>query len=344
MDGARATQMPGWSDPNEPVGGKPVGWQSRSGPCFGEFAKQWLECACVAWKPSQLETVQSILRAHLIPAFGERSIPSIVRQDVLSFRACLIRTTPGRQGRAQLSAACANRVLSVLRQILLEAKAQYAIPAATQEVPALPVRRSAIQPFTWAQVEHLVAAAPPPWQNYVLARCLTGLRSGEINGLRWDQVDLTRGVLSIRCARVRGRQVLPKTEYSERDLPIGAQLLQVTTPLLSRMQGQVVCANIGDGKSAHPGVDRTVFPDCLAPEPALDGEFHVRICLAGLALAGLRHRGLAVPVVGWCRYDQGSRRRKRMMIIRTRCRPSIFVNSMFRLSTRNWMRAGKSVR
>jgi len=224
MDGVSVGQVPSGSDWYVPAGDRRIGQASGPGMCFGEFASRWLECVCVAWKPSQLETVQSILRAHLIPAFGERAIASILRQDVLAFRARLVRTTPGRQGRAQMSGARANRVLSVLRQILLEAQAQYAIPAATQEVAALPVRRSAIQPFTWEQVQQLVAAAPSPWQDYVLGRCLTGLRSGEINGLHWDQVDLARGVLQIRYARVRGRQVLPKTEYAERDVPISKPL------------------------------------------------------------------------------------------------------------------------
>lgn len=47
---------------------------------------------------------------------------------------------------------------------------------------------------------------------------MTGLRSGEINGLRWDQVSFDGGFIAITRARVRGREVLPKNEYSERDV------------------------------------------------------------------------------------------------------------------------------
>lgn len=273
MDGAGVSQVPSLSEWCAPVGEDRHGQTHGANMSFGEFARQWMECASVAWKPSQLETVQSILRAHLMPAFGGRPLDTIRRQDVLAFRARLVRTAPGRQGRTQLSAARANRVLSVLRQILLEAQAQYAIPAATHDVAALPVRRSEVRPFTWRQVEQLVAAAAPPWQDYVLARFLTGLRSGEVNGLRWDQVDLGRRVLEIRCARVRGREVLPKTEYSARDLPISAPLHAL---LLRQAQ------RTGQG----PG---WVF---LTPQghPVDTANFANRIWPAILVKAGLPHR------------------------------------------------------
>jgi integrase len=121
--------------------------------------------------------------------------------------------------------------MGVLRQILDEAATQAGSQSVGVAVTPLRERRIPIQPFTWEEVERLVDAAPPHLTEYVRVRCLTGLRSGEINGMRWDQVDHPRGVLRVTRARVRGREGLPKNEYSERDIPI-------TAPLSAALQRQ----------------------------------------------------------------------------------------------------------
>ena len=83
MDRVSVGQVPSGSDWYVSAGDRRIGQASGLGMGFGEFASRWLECACVVWKPSQLETVQSILRAHLIPAFGERAIASILRLSLI---------------------------------------------------------------------------------------------------------------------------------------------------------------------------------------------------------------------------------------------------------------------
>lgn len=193
---------------------------------FAAVAWEWFDALSIAWKPSTVSSVRSILMGHLVPAFGSRRVMEITRSELLAYRARLIRTHAGRHGAAQLSPARANRVMTVLRQILAEAALQGGTASAGAAVTPLPERRQSIQPFTWPEVERLAAASPPHLADYVRVRCLTGLRSGEINGLRWDQVDRGRCVLRIIRARVAGREVLPKNEFSERDIPLTAPLVE----------------------------------------------------------------------------------------------------------------------
>lgn len=193
---------------------------------FAVAAGQWFDALSIAWKPSTVTSVRSILQCHLVPAFGSRSVADISRADLLVYRAQLIRSHAGRHGASQLSPARANRVMTVLRQILGEAALQAGTTSAGAAVTPLPERRQPIQSFTWPEVERLVQAAPAHLADYIRVRCLTGLRSGEINGLRWDQVDRARGVLRIIRARVAGQEVLPKNEFSERDIPLTAPLLE----------------------------------------------------------------------------------------------------------------------
>jgi integrase len=192
---------------------------------FAHAATSWFDAFSITWKASTIESVQSILRAHVLPVFGPRPLRSITRVDLLAFRARLIRENAGRRGATSMSPARANRIMAVVRQVLAEDALEYGSRSVGAEVFPLRERRSAIEPFTWAEVERIVAAAPGHLQEYVRVRCLTGMRSGEINGLRWDQVNGDRAVLSVTRARVRGREVLPKNEFSERELPLTQSLL-----------------------------------------------------------------------------------------------------------------------
>ena len=207
---------------------------------FRAFASRWFDVMSIGWKASTQESVHGVLAGHLLPAFGARPITGVERSDLLVFRAALLRNHSGRHGAPQLSAARTNRVMGVLRQILAEAAEQAGTRSAGASVTPLRERRASIQPFTWDEVQQLAAAAPMHLVEYVRVRCLTGLRSGEINGLRWDQVDRSRSVLCITRARVRGREVLPKNEYSEREIPL-------TGPLLAALDRQAVRTGSSDG-------------------------------------------------------------------------------------------------
>lgn len=62
--------------------------------------------------------------------------------------------------------------------------------------------------------------------EYVLVRCLTAMRSGEINGLQWDSVDFKLRLIRVRAAQVRGIQVLPKSEFGDRDIPMSEPVFE----------------------------------------------------------------------------------------------------------------------
>lgn len=68
------------------------------------------------------------------------------------------------------------------------------------------------------------------------ALTMRGLRRGEVLGLRWSDVDLTSGTISITATRVKVDGAVlnsvPKTERGVRDLPVGAELATALAALL----------------------------------------------------------------------------------------------------------------
>ncbi|QIL20177.1 site-specific integrase [Thermomonas sp. HDW16] len=183
---------------------------------LSDFAWEWFEAMAVAWRPTTREAVQVILRAHLLPVFAGRPVEAFGRVDVLKLRKELA-TQPGPAGKVR-GPRRINRILDVLGQLLDERERQLGTANPCRGLRRLPQRRTTIHPFALPELLRLASAAPDHLGDYVLVRGLTGLRSGEANGLLWDQVDWEAGTITISAARVRGQQVLPKNEYSERTI------------------------------------------------------------------------------------------------------------------------------
>jgi len=54
----------------------------------------------------------------------------------------------------------------------------------------------------------------------------TGLRIGELLGLRWRAVDLTNGTLAVRESVFEGQFQLPKTQKARRTIPLGPRTIE----------------------------------------------------------------------------------------------------------------------
>lgn len=186
---------------------------------LADFALAWFDQVSIGWRDSTQRRVASILRCHLLPEFRRHDANGFDRAALMAWRSRLVREgrcTPNR----------ANAVMQVANQCLTEREQQRGIRNPCRDLRRLPVRRPVIQPFSLPELRRLVEVAPPHLADYVWIRGLTGLRSGEANGLRWDCVDMSAGILDIRRARADGRDRLPKNEFSERLIPLGTIVTQ----------------------------------------------------------------------------------------------------------------------
>ena len=187
---------------------------------LADFATTWFDQVSIGWRDTTQRRVDSILRCHLLPEFHRHGIDGFDRAALMAYRAKLVREgrcTPNR----------ANSVMQVASQCLAERERQRGIANPCRDMRRMPVRRSAIKPFSLPELRRLVEVAPTHLADYVWIRGLTGLRSGEANGLRWDCIDLTAGTIDIRRARSEGQDRLPKNEFSERLIPVGTTVAKV---------------------------------------------------------------------------------------------------------------------
>lgn len=187
-------------------------------PTFTEFAKRFLEEHSRAnrQKPSTIITKERILEYYLKPRFGSKRLDEIDDAVVQRLKADL----------HELSPKTVNNILVVLNTLLKAAVKWSVLPKlpATIELLKVPPREMVVyEPHDYERLVHAAAKVDRRYHAMVLLGGDAGLRTGEMMGLRWCDVDLSRGVLHIRRAIWRGQVVVPKSGKG-RDVPMTSRL------------------------------------------------------------------------------------------------------------------------
>lgn len=184
-------------------------------PSFAEFANIWLDETQVSWRVSYEKTMRLIVQNRLIPHFGEMEVDHITRADLIQFRATLGKVY---RGNGQKFSACyINRHLKIIQMILCEAADRYQFTAPVRLKP-LKMKKSDVDPFTLDEVECFLMLVPVAFVDYYIVRFFTGMRTGEIDGLKWRFVDFERGIILVRETWVGGRAEYTKNDGSQREI------------------------------------------------------------------------------------------------------------------------------
>ncbi|WP_313597461.1 site-specific integrase [Psychrobacter sanguinis] len=188
---------------------------STSVPSFKQFAELWFSEKEIEWRATQRRKVREILDMYLLPEFNGRPIEGIKKTDVLAFRSSLAKVTRGKANK-HLSAARINSIMVPLGMILKEASKRYKFENPYEDIKSLKEPRTSIQPFTLDEVWKFINWVREDYRNYYLVRFFTGMRTSEIDGLTWENVDFHRREIVINQALVKGKIVPPKTQESYR--------------------------------------------------------------------------------------------------------------------------------
>lgn len=191
----------------------------RDTPTFADFSVTWRAEMAPQWRRQHRNSVDATFDAHLLTEFGDRPVGSITKANVLTFRAKLAEL-PGRSS-PKLSSTTINKTMGLLRQCLTEASERFGTPDAFKGVKRLKGRRPDVKPFSLDEVEKIRSTIRPDFRHYVTCRFFTGMRTGEINGLKWKYVDFENEVIRVREVFSAGEaEEDAKTESSIRDIPM----------------------------------------------------------------------------------------------------------------------------
>ena len=188
-------------------------------PSFKKYAKNWFDLKKIEWRESHCINTKSIIDKSLALHFGLLPINEISKQEILSFRSILSKKK-GRNSSGYLSNKTINNHLQVLRNILLDASEEYDFVSTFRNIKPLKKQKVHINPFSLDEVNLIVNNVRKDYKNYYVLRFYTGLRTGEIDGLKWNHVDFKNRLILIRETIVNGKTEYTKTDGSQRELPM----------------------------------------------------------------------------------------------------------------------------
>lgn len=184
---------------------------------FKEFAEQWYRETEITWRRSYKITQRGVIDKYLVPKFGERPIVEITKSDLLTFRADLTKL-PGRGESSAMSARRVNAVMKPLRQILNEGADRFGFLSPFKNIKPMKIKKTDVMPLSLDEVQKILNVCRPDFRNYFTLRFFTGLRTGEVHGLKWKYVDFDRRLIYIRESIVLGEEDELKTGGSARDV------------------------------------------------------------------------------------------------------------------------------
>ena len=181
---------------------------------LGEYLSRWLEDSVKdTVRNTTYARYEQISRTHIVPMLGSVKLKTLSPTHVRSLY---------KEKLSSLSPRTVQYIHVTLHKALKQAVNDGLIPRnATEAVKPPQVRRKEIRPLTPEQVKVLLDAASGDRLEglYTLA-VHTGLRQGELLGLKWEDVDLESGSLHVKrtltTARGGPRLAAPKTKSSRR--------------------------------------------------------------------------------------------------------------------------------
>lgn len=193
-------------------------------PLLSEFAEHWFKEMEIQWRISHTRNVRSILDGSIIPTLGEKPMNQITKAELMGYRTTEANR-PGRNGNKTLSPKSINNRMGLLKLILDEAADRYEFQSPYKNIKPLKLKRTHIEPFSLLEVNRILDAVREDFRNYYAVRFFTGMRSGEIDGLKWEFVDFTNKQILVRETLVAGRTEYTKTDGSQREIPMFGPVL-----------------------------------------------------------------------------------------------------------------------
>ena len=185
------------------------------------FLQRWLEAVQSGVGMRTHESYAYHVRLHLSPAIGKRKLRQLEPMDLQQLYATLL-------GRG-LSPKTVRNAHGVIRRALGQAVKWQLVPF-NVALAADPPRAARPEYATYdaAKVRRLWRSVEGTrWKPFLVLAIKTGLRQGELLGLKWSDIDLAGGALQVRRQLQRDKTFQPTKGQRSRRLDLGQLELQV---------------------------------------------------------------------------------------------------------------------
>lgn len=197
----------------------------------------------LTFEPSTFAGTKTAIDNYLVPWCGHKQIGALRRADIREWVG--LQTTSLKRIR---------NLLLPLRAVLAEAAADDVIPSnpltdldLSKLVP-VEKRYSEFEPdpYSFAELRTLLGNLPAPERWHFQLWAFTGVRTGELIGLRWPRVDLEASTVFIKETTTAGKEkARPKTPAGVRTIPLlpaAREAIDALKPF-TLLGGDRVCVN-----------------------------------------------------------------------------------------------------
>ncbi|RLA77907.1 MAG: site-specific integrase [Epsilonproteobacteria bacterium] len=158
---------------------------------------------------------------HIIPYFGDKKINNIKASELSLWQNNLLDN---------LSSKYVMNIRLIFNGIFEDALRDEIIdknPLSIVKAPKVKLLKE-IQPFNKDEIFQILDTVPDKVRAFFAIGFFTGARTGEINALKWSNIDFENKIIRIRATRNKGIETTPKTLSSLRDV----EVLDVLLPYL----------------------------------------------------------------------------------------------------------------
>ena len=164
------------------------------------------------------DSYRGACRLHIYPYFENKRIDSIKPSDLIKWQNKL---------REKLSPKRVKFIRTIFNTMFNDAIKDEIIEknpfkhVSTPKDKAIKIRK----PFQIEEMGKIIETAKKQMQAFFAIGFLTGMRTGEIIGLKWIDIHLDERIIQVRRSRRAGIEDVPKTPHSIRDIDILDELL-----------------------------------------------------------------------------------------------------------------------
>ena len=206
---------------------------------FSEFAHNWMgKYAKPHVKESTYHHYEKMINSYLIPFFGDTHLNRINHekgQDYLSYML-----------ERGLSPKTINDTMVPFKQMFKHAVSWgYLSHNTVQYVKPLKLPYREMDFFTPDEIRIFLKNVRPQFYPLFLTAVLTGMRQGELLGLKWGDIDWDNCQIKVRRTYSCGKFTTPKSKYSLRSIDMAPTLAKVLKRFRHLKSDLVFCTEKG---------------------------------------------------------------------------------------------------
>jgi integrase len=173
-------------------------------------------------KPSTKVGYECALQRHILPALGDLNLINVSPMHIENFVRAKMDTKSGLHPKTVLNLL---RLIQGIFSVAVDNDLIARSPVRDKHKPVVP--KSEKPAWTPEQVRTILDEIPSRYRPVFICVALTGLRAGELLGLKWKHVGLENGELRVEQSLWNKQIVAPKTRSSRDSVWFDAKLTQV---------------------------------------------------------------------------------------------------------------------